>query len=30
MSAKQHKVLVVDDEPDILDLLEYNLFEGGV
>ena len=29
MSAKQHKVLVVDDEPDILDLLEYNLSKEG-
>jgi len=29
MSAKQHKILVVDDEPDILDLLEYNLTKEG-
>nr|WKN38340.1 response regulator transcription factor [Tunicatimonas sp. TK19036] len=29
MSVKQHKVLVVDDEPDILDLLEYNLSKEG-
>ncbi|MFP4090052.1 MAG: response regulator transcription factor [Cyclobacteriaceae bacterium] len=27
--AKQHKILVVDDEPDILDLLEYNLAKEG-
>lgn len=24
-SAKQHKILIVDDEPDILELIEYNL-----
>ncbi|MDF9798649.1 two-component system alkaline phosphatase synthesis response regulator PhoP [Catalinimonas alkaloidigena] len=29
MASKQHKVLVVDDEPDILDLLEYNLAKEG-
>lgn len=29
MSDKQRKVLVVDDEPDILDLLEYNLSKEG-
>ena len=29
MSNKQHRVLVVDDEPDILDLLDYNLSKEG-
>lgn len=29
MASKQHKVLVVDDEPDILDLLDYNLSKEG-
>lgn len=29
MASKQHKVLVVDDEPDILDLLDYNLAKEG-
>ncbi|MFT6054646.1 MAG: two-component system alkaline phosphatase synthesis response regulator PhoP [Roseivirga sp.] len=30
MSAKQnHKVLVVDDDPDILELLKYNLLKEG-
>jgi two-component system alkaline phosphatase synthesis response regulator PhoP len=29
MASKQHKILVVDDEPDILDLLEYNLSKEG-
>ncbi|HXI00804.1 MAG TPA: response regulator transcription factor [Sphingobacteriaceae bacterium] len=24
-TAKQHKILIVDDEPDILELIEYNL-----
>ncbi|MGB3779935.1 MAG: response regulator transcription factor [Tunicatimonas sp.] len=29
MSNKQHRVLIVDDEPDILDLLDYNLSKEG-
>ncbi len=29
MASNQHKVLVVDDEPDILDLLDYNLAKEG-
>ncbi len=29
MSTKQHRVLIVDDEPDILDLLDYNLSKEG-
>jgi len=29
MASKQHKVLVVDDEPDILDVLDYNLAKEG-
>ena len=29
MANKQHRVLVVDDEPDILDLLDYNLSKEG-
>ena len=29
MASKQHRVLVVDDEPDILDLLDYNLSKEG-
>jgi two-component system alkaline phosphatase synthesis response regulator PhoP len=29
MASKQYKVLVVDDEPDILDLLDYNLAKEG-
>ena len=29
MSNKQHRVLIVDDEPDILDLLDYNLTKEG-
>lgn len=30
MSSKQHyKILVVDDEPDILELLQYNLLKEG-
>jgi len=29
MSAVKHKILVVDDEPDILELIEYNLKKEG-
>lgn len=29
MSQKQYKVLIVDDEPDILEFIEYNLFKEG-
>ena len=29
MSAVKHKILVVDDEPDILELIEYNLKKDG-
>ena len=27
--AESHKILLVDDEEDILDLLEYNLVKEG-
>jgi two-component system alkaline phosphatase synthesis response regulator PhoP len=29
MSVEKYKILVVDDEPDIVDLLEYNLKQNG-
>jgi two-component system, OmpR family, alkaline phosphatase synthesis response regulator PhoP len=29
MSAAKHKILIVDDEPDILELIEYNLTKEG-
>lgn len=29
MSSVKHKILVVDDEPDILELIEYNLKKDG-
>lgn len=29
MSATEHKVLIVDDEPDIIELLKYNLEKEG-
>jgi two-component system alkaline phosphatase synthesis response regulator PhoP len=28
-TTQSHKVLVVDDEPDILELLQYNLIKEG-
>lgn len=29
MSSANHKILIVDDEPDILELIEYNLLKEG-
>ncbi len=29
MNTAKHKILVVDDEPDILELIEYNLKKDG-
>ena len=28
-SLPKHKILVIDDDPDILDLLDYNLLKEG-